>query len=48
MTAENWWWVQSDDENWHRQCWVRQPDASWAPARSEPLTDAEVARSGDL
>ncbi len=48
MTAENWWWVQSDDGNWHRQCWVRQSDASWAPARSEPLTNAEVKRSGDL
>ena len=47
MTAENWWWVQSDDGNWHRQCWVRQHDASWAPARSEPLTNAEVTRSGD-
>ena len=48
MAAENWWWVQSDDGNWHRQCWVRQSDASWAPARSEPLTNAEVKRSGDL
>ena len=48
MTAENWWWVQSDDGNSHRQSWVRQSDASWAPARSEPLTNAELKRSGDI
>ena len=47
MTAENWWWTQSEDGSWFRQCWCRQPDASWAPARSEPLTEAETDRAGD-
>ena len=47
MTGENWWWEQSDDGQWHRKCWRRQPDASWAQAGSEPLSDAELARAGD-
>ena len=47
MTGENWWWTQSDDGHWYRQCWQRQADASWATAGSEPLTDAEINRSGD-
>ena len=47
MTGENWWWEQSDDGSWHRNCWRRQPDASWAQAGSEPLSDAELDRAGD-
>ncbi|MDA7598603.1 dimethylsulfonioproprionate lyase family protein [Alphaproteobacteria bacterium] len=47
MTGGNWWWEKQPDQSWDRICWDRQPDSSWAISKREPLSDAEIIRSGD-
>ena len=47
LTGENWWWEERPDGGWDRVCWQRQTDSSWKITRREPLSDAEIASSGD-
>ena len=47
LTGENWWWEEQPDGNWDRVCWQRQVDSSWKSTHREPLSAAEIARSGD-
>jgi hypothetical protein len=47
LTGENWWWEEQPDGNWDRVCWQRQVDSSWKLTHREPLSAAEIARSGD-
>ena len=47
MTPENWWWVEDNQGNWHRQCWQRQLDGSWGVTHSEPLSLEAIRRGGD-
>ncbi|NBR02141.1 MAG: hypothetical protein EBT94_03310 [Alphaproteobacteria bacterium] len=47
LTGENWWWEEQPDGSWDRVCWQRQADSSWKVTHREPLSPAEIARSGD-
>ena len=47
LVGENWWWEPQEDGSWDRVCWQRQPDSSWKVTHREPLSDDEIARSGD-
>jgi len=47
LIGENWWWEPQEDGSWDRVCWQRQPDSSWKVTRREPLSNTEIARSGD-
>lgn len=47
LTGGNWWWEEQPDGSWDRVCWQRQGDSSWEITHREPLSAAEIARSGD-
>lgn len=45
LRGPNWWWDRDAHGRWQRTAWFRSPGKSWAPERTEPVTDATMAEA---